>query len=101
MERNGVHRTGIDEQGDLARVHDRVADGSVHPGVDPGELLDEQPVPEQATLLEQVIDDMPGEFHQFMDGRLNSWSRHNSIVFPNRKDCGRTRARPLRVHGRS
>lgn len=30
-------------------------------------LLDEQPVTEQATLIEQVIDKIPGEIHEFMD----------------------------------
>lgn len=38
--------------------------------------------PEQAPLLEQVLDNVPGEIHHFADRRLNSWSRHSSMVSP-------------------
>jgi hypothetical protein len=48
--------------------------------MDPGVLLDKQSVTEQAPLIEQVVDKIPGEIHQFMDGRLYRWSRHISMV---------------------
>jgi hypothetical protein len=34
----------------------------------------EQPVTEQAPLFEQVVDNIPGEIHLFLDRRLKSWS---------------------------
>jgi hypothetical protein len=81
MERDGVHGPGVHEQDrDRPGVHHRVARGPVHLGMDPGVLLDKQSVTEQAPLIEQVVDKIPGEIHQFMDGRLYRWSRHISMV---------------------
>ncbi|MGM9474227.1 hypothetical protein ACS5PJ_19740 [Pseudarthrobacter sp. YS3] len=50
--------------------------------MDPGERCDVEPVTEQAPILEQVVDNIPGEIHQFVDRRLNRWSRHKSTVLP-------------------
>lgn len=81
MEGDGVHGPGVDKQN---RHHPRVDHGvpgrSVQPGVDPGVLIDEQSVAVQALLLEQVLDNIPGEIHQFMDRRLHCWSGHESMV---------------------
>ena len=83
MEDDGVHEPGIHEQDrDRPGVNHRVPGHFFHPGMDPGVLLDEQPVPERAPLLEQVVDNIPGEIHQFVDRRLNRWSRHSSMVLP-------------------
>jgi hypothetical protein len=65
------HRPGVDHG---------VPGRSVQPGVDPGVLIDDQSVAEQALLLEEVIDNIPGEIHQFMDRRLHCWSGHESMV---------------------
>ena len=83
MEGDGVHRPGVHEQDSHPRGVDNGVAGQVfHPGMDPGVLLDEQPVTEQSPLLEQVVDKIPGEIHQFVDRRFNSWSRHSSILLP-------------------
>jgi hypothetical protein len=83
MEDDGVHRPGVHKQDrDRPGVDHRVPGEVFHPGMDPGVLLDEQPVAEQAPLLEQVIDNIPGKIHEFVDRRLNSWSRHKSMVRP-------------------
>jgi hypothetical protein len=63
VEGDGVHRPRLHEQDrNLPGVDHRVAGELFHPGMDPGVLLDEQPVTEQAPLLEQVIDNIPGLF---------------------------------------
>jgi len=83
VEGNGIHRPCVHEQdGDFPGVDHRVPGKVLHPGTDPGMLLDEQPVTEQATLIEQVVDKIPREIHEFMDGRLNRWSRYSSMVLP-------------------
>lgn len=43
-------------------------------------LLDEQTGLEQPPLLEEVVDNIPGEIHQLVDRRLHGWSRHTSMV---------------------
>lgn len=83
VEDDGVHRPSVHEQdSDRPGVDDGVAGEIFHPGLDPGVLLDEQTVPQQPPLLEQVIDKILSEIHQFMDRRLNRWSRHKTMVLP-------------------
>lgn len=83
MEGNGVHGPGVNEQNrHIPGVDHGVASQVFDPGMDPGVLIDEQSVTEQSPLLEQVVDNIPGQIHQFVDCRLNSWSRHRTMVLP-------------------
>lgn len=60
MEADGVHRPGVHEQDcDLPVMDHGVAGEVFHPGMDPGVVMDFQPVTEQAPLLEKVVDNIP------------------------------------------
>lgn len=72
MERDGVNGPRVHEQHcNLLGVNHRVAGGPVQPGVDSGLFPDEQAVTEQSPLLKQVVNNIPGEIHQFTDRRLH------------------------------
>lgn len=83
VEHDGVYRAGVYEQDSQSPGVDHgVPDRPVQPGVDSGVLLDEEPVTEQIPLLEQVVDHIPDEIHQFMDRCVHRWCRHRSIILP-------------------
>ena len=46
-----------------------VAGLAFHQGMNPGVLLDDQPVAKQTPLLKKVLDNIPDEIHPFMDRR--------------------------------
>ena len=73
VEGDGVHGPGVHEQ-DRNRpgVDHRVPGEVLHPGMDPGVFIDERPVPEQAPLLEQVINNIPGEI-------ISSWIAASTV----------------------
>ncbi|MEW1921943.1 hypothetical protein [Pseudarthrobacter oxydans] len=83
VEGDGVHRPDVHKwDSHVPGLNGGVPGETVKPKVDADEVLDEQPVTEQAPHRGQVIDKIPSEIHQFMDRRLNSWSRLNTMVLP-------------------
>lgn len=83
MEGNGIHRPRVHKKHSYRlRMDDGVPGRAVQPGMDASELLNEQSVTEQPPLLEQVVDNIPGEIQLFMDRRFHRRSRHASIVLP-------------------
>src|SRR6478672_10329613 len=83
VERDGIYWPGVhEERCNVQGVNHGVPHGPVEPGVYSGELFHEQPLTEQAALSKQVIDKIPGEIHQLMDGCVHCWSCHASMVLP-------------------
>jgi hypothetical protein len=83
VEHDRVHRAGVLEQHRHGPGVDHcVPDEAVHPGMDPGVLLDVQPIAEQPALRQQVIDNIPGPIHEIVDRRFHRWSRHRVMIPP-------------------
>jgi hypothetical protein len=50
--------------------------------MDAGVVPDIEPVTGESPFREQVVDKIPGEIYQFVDGRFNSCGRHTSMAHP-------------------